>query len=308
MQTQVKNIGDSTLELTVELARDELVRYIHRTETAFGEQLSVDGFRRGKVPKELLKKHLDQGQVLQTALQSALQDSLANVIREQDFDVMQTRDLTIQENTAERLKYSIVLVVFPKVRLPELTGFKAVRQEVAVREEDLQEAIDVIRNWRASFALKDGPAEQGDRVEVDFKVSLDGKLLEGGESKSHPLVIGGKGFMPGFEEQLVGLKKGESKSFTLTAPDDYYQKNLAGKRLDFDVTMSAVQQVRLPDLDDAFARSVGKFDSLEQFKTNLREGIQREKEEKERQRVRLEILDQLISRAEIEPPALLVKE
>jgi trigger factor len=143
---------------------------------------------------------------------------------------------------------------------------------------------------------------------VDFDASLDGSPLDGGSSRNHPLIIGGKSFMPGFEEELVGLAAGMSKEFSLTAPADYYEPKLAGKRVEFTVTLKRVQAVLKPAVDDAFARTIGQFADLAALRASITAGIRKEKEEKEHQRVRAAILDAIIAGIELPTPEFMVRQ
>ncbi|MBX4211689.1 MAG: trigger factor, partial [Candidatus Yanofskybacteria bacterium] len=211
-------------------------------------------------------------------------------------------------NTAEKLQYTVKLHLYPTFTLPELEQFKVAKKEVQVEDSEINETLETVRNSRATFQDKEGTAEQGDRVEVDFNINVEGKPLEGGESKNHPLIIGGKSFIPGFEDQLVGMKKDEEKQFLLQAPKEYFHKDVAGKELDVKVKLNKVQSVTLPIIDDAFVKSLGSFTDLEQLKSSIREGIKQEKNSKEQQRVRLEVLDAIIKKADIEVPGELVKD
>ncbi|MDP2648004.1 MAG: trigger factor [Candidatus Yanofskybacteria bacterium] len=308
MQTNLKPIDNWTKELHIELDRSDLLTYIKETEKEFSSEVAVDGFRKGKAPQELMNQKLDKAKVLENALAKALEGSLAKALSEQQLDVRKVTDLKMEENTAEALRYNVKLHLFPEFSLPELNSVKAVKKEVSVGDKELQETLESVRNSRATFQPKEGPAAQGDRVEVDFQVLVDGKPLEGGESKNHPLIIGGKSFIPGFEEKLIGMAGEEAREFSLTAPDDYFQKEIAGKKLDFKVTMRKVQSVELPELNDAFAKTLGSFENLEQLKTNVKEGLLQEKKDKERQKMRLEILDALIGKSKIELPLAMVQE
>ena len=145
-------------------------------------------------------------------------------------------------------------------------------------------------------------------VEVDFEVRHDGQILEGGISKNHPLIIGGKNFIPGFEDSLLGMKKDDKKSFSLVAPDDYYVKKIAGKKLDFSVKINNIKSVELPKVDDNFAKGLGNFQSLDQLMSNLKDGITEEKKLKEKQRVRLEIINHLVKNSSIAIPEILVNQ
>lgn len=308
MDFKLKPKNDGSSELIVELNQEELLRYFQVAKSRLGQVVAVDGFRKGKAPDSVLDNHLPEIQVRQTALEDAIQGSLARVLEEQKFDVAKTADLKVLDNTPDLLRYSVQLFLFPEVKLPDLATIKIAKQVAVVQNEEIAEALKVIQNMRATFSPKDATAENGDRVEVDFSVSLDGQVLDGGESKNHPLVIGGKGFMPGFEDALIGMQAGEEKKFSLTAPTDYFHKELAGKKLDFIVKLNRVQTVNLPEISDAFAQELGRFKDVEQLKLNVHQGILQEKQEKEQQRVRLAILEEIIKATTITAPAFLVTQ
>jgi len=300
MPHALKSLDSWTKELSVELGTEELKTYIAQTEQDFAGQITVDGFRKGKVPLDTAKTRLDQKQVLEQALSRALELSLSQAITEQDLDVYKVTDLAIQKNTAEALKYNIKLHVYPTFTLPDLKEIKVAHKDVVVENKEVEETLETVRNSRASFHDKDTIAAQGDRVEVDFDITVDNKPLEGGQSKNHPLIIGGKSFIPGFEDQLVGMNKNEEKQFTLQAPNEYFHKDVAGKKLDIKVKLNKIQSVSLPTLDDDFAKSIGSFKDVAELKNNIRDGLNQEKKSKEQQRARLEVLDAVIKKTNIE--------
>ncbi len=308
MDIAKKEIDQFTLDATIKLERTELEAYIKEATEELAQHVKLDGFRKGKAPKDLVEKSLDPAAVRQEALEHALGDSFTKATVQEKWDVMRTSDLKLIKNDADGLEYSIRVQLWPAVVLPDLETVKIERRTVEVSDKEIQEALDTVLNMRATFLDKTGPAAEGDRVEIDFDAKTGGEPIEGGQSRNHPLVIGGKNFMPGFEEALIGLSAGDKKQFTLTAPADYYEPKLAGKKIDFEVTMHRVQAVLKPAADDAFAKSLGRFENLDQLKGNLREGIYNEKNDKERQRLRLAILDGIIEAAKVPAPAGLVKE
>ncbi|KKR02584.1 MAG: Trigger factor [Candidatus Yanofskybacteria bacterium GW2011_GWA1_39_13] len=308
MNHTLKKIDQNQTELIVELIRDDLKMYIDRTESEFGRDLQMDGFRKGKVPKDLLKKNLDAKQVLEAALDLAMKDSLAQVIDKEKLDVLNVSKLEVKENTAEKLVYKIILTLFPEIKIEDFSKLKVATRTVQVDQKDVDDTLETLKASRSILHDKDGVVENGDRVEVDFEVRHDGQILEGGISKNHPLIIGGKNFIPGFEDNLLGMKKDEGKSFSLVAPEDYYVKKIAGKKLDFSVKVNNIKSVELPKVDDDFAKGLGNFQSLDQLLNNLKDGITEEKKLKEKQRVRLEIINHLIKNSSIAIPEILVNQ
>jgi len=303
-----KKLDADHIELNVELDREELAGYVRLAEDALNQEVAIDGFRLGKAPREKLRQHVGEAQVLESALQTAIQRSLSQVIIEQKLDVIETTDLSVKENTPAKLVYSVKLHVFPEVKLPDLASIKVNRRDVIVEPKEIDEALETVKASRAILVDATGPAVKGDRLEVDFEVKEGGKLIDGGERVNHPVVIGKENFIPGFEDQLIGLKKDERKEFSLTVPKDFANKTVAGKKLDFAVTVKDVKKVTLPELNDEFVKTLGKFENLDQLMLNIRDGITEEKKDKESQRVRLEIMNALIDKATCTASTVMIED
>ncbi len=299
MTSATHKIDANHVELTVELTKEDLVDYIRAAEDVLGREIKVDGFRPGKVPREMIRKHVGEATILESALQTAVQRSLGLVLAEQKLDVVEATDLSVKENTADKLLYTVRLQLFPEVKIPSLAAVKIRRREVAVEPQEIDKALETIKASRAVLTDTSEPAVSGDRLEVDFEVKESGALIEGGESKNHPVVIGKDNFVPGFEEQLIGLKKGDHKEFSLTAPQDFGNKSVAGKKLDFSVTVQDVKKISLPEINDAFAKTLGKFENMDQLILSVKDGLLEEKKHKENQRVRLEIMNALIDQTPV---------
>ena len=308
MNHTLKKIDKNQRELIVELARDDLKTYIDRTESELGKDLHLDGFRKGKVPKDLLKKNLDTKQVLEVALDLAMKDSLAKTIDKEGLDVLDVSKLEIKENNPDKLVYKVILTLFPEIKIQDFSKFKVARRDVNVEQKDVDDTLETIKASRSVLRDKDGAIQNGDKVEIDFEVRNNGQILEGGISKNHPLIIGGKNFIPGFEDNLLGMNKGEEKTFSLIAPKDYYVKKIAGQKLDFTVRINDIKSVELPKIDDNFVKSLGKFQNLNQLIDNIKEGITEEKKLKEKQRVRLEIINHITKNSIIEISEILVNQ
>src|SRR3989344_5408293 len=312
MENNLKKLNNNQIKATVELDQRDLKEYIDQATDNLGDSVEIKGFRKGRVPRDLIKKHVGQDQIAALALEIALEQSLAELIESNSLDVLNTSQLSIEKNNTSQLKYSVVLDLFPKIELADISKIKVKRQEVKIEEKEVDDTLEVVRNSRATFVdknLDDQNVESGDRVEIDFEVKKDGQIIEGGISKNHPLIIGGRSFIPGFEEQLVGMKKGEEKSFSLTAPEDYFYKEVAGKELDFKVMVNDIKKVIRSEVDDDFARSLGQFADLAALKESVKDALVQEKKIKESLRTRLEILDNIISHSKIEvPDDLLTKQ
>lgn len=304
----LKKTDHNKYEVTVELGREELSGYLKKTEDRIVSETQIDGFRPGKAPKDLIRKKVGDKHILERALDIAVQDSLAKTLDEQQLEVIKVSDLDIKENSASKLIYTINVTIFPPIELPTLSQIKVKRKDVEVEPKDIENTMDFLRSSRSKFLPKKGPVEKGDRVEVDFEVTSDGLPVEGGVSKNHPVIVGENKFIPGFEEQLIGMEKDGEKKFSLKAPADYFHKSVAGKELDFSVKIISVQIIEKPVLNDEFAQSLGKFSNLNELEDNIKNGLTEEKKEKERQRLRLEILTRIFENSKVELPADMIEE
>ena len=308
MTSTTKKLDSDHIELTVELGRDELAEYIRAAEDVAGREVSIDGFRPGKAPREMVRKQVGEARILESALQTAVQRSLGEVIAEQKLDVIEATDLAVKENTADKLLYTVKVRVFPEVELANLEAIKVMPRPVAVEPIEIDQALETIRASRAILTEKDEPAAATDRLEVDFSVKENGVLIPDGESKNHPVIIGKENFVPGFEEQLIGMKKDESKDFSLTIPKDFANKEIAGKKLEFSVTVKDIKKVSLPEITDEFAKTLGKFENIDQLMLSVKDGILEEKTSKETQRIRLEIMNALIDQSKVSVSDALIED
>lgn len=308
MQTKLKPVANSQAELEVELNQEELKEYLEKASENLSLQLKIAGFRPGKVPFEVLRKEMGDQKILEEALEMAVVGSLSKATQKEKLEVMASSELKILSNSADLLKYSVKLMLYPEIKLGDYTGLKLEKKKVMVEEKEIQEAIQYILKTRATFKDFDGSAEEGHHLEIDFEVGADGQPVEGGKSENHPFILGKGNFIPGFEEQLKGLKKGEGKEFSLVAPQDYYQKSLAGKKLDFKVTVKSVKTVIIPELDENFVKSLGKFSSKDDLKKNIAEGIKAEKEQKEIEKLRVEILNRIDEKSKMDLPEKMVEQ
>ncbi|MBI2097082.1 MAG: trigger factor, partial [Candidatus Sungbacteria bacterium] len=209
------------------------------------------------------------------------------------------------------IEFTLKSAILPDFTLPDFESItKDVlksKRAVAVEDKEIEDTLQWIRNSRGKEVPAERPASKGDPVEIDFRATADGQVLERGSSQNHPLVIGEGKFVAGFEDQLIGMSQGEEKSFNLVMPSDYHEPTLAGKVVDFRAKMNDVKERQLPELNDEFAKSVGNFPSLDALRANIRDGIRQEKEHRERERIRIAIADGLAAKTEAAIPQALIE-
>lgn len=193
------------------------------------------------------------------------------------------------------------------VKLSNYKGLKVKRNEIEVKEEEIKKTLDYLQNSRAKIITVNRPAKEKDRVEIDFEIRQGDVKIEDGVSKNHPLVLGEQRFLPGFEKELKGMKAEQEKEFSLKIPADWPDKRIANKNLDFKVKMNLVQERELPFINDEFAKSLGNFESLNKLKKSIEEGLFQEKQMKEKERIRIELIEKIAQDSEMKVPEDLVK-
>ncbi|HPJ80587.1 MAG TPA: trigger factor [Candidatus Portnoybacteria bacterium] len=193
-----------------------------------------------------------------------------------------------------------------KIELGDYKGLKATKRKLKVEAKEMENALKYVQNSRAKIITVNEPVKKGNRLEVDFEVRCAGVKVENGESKNHPLILGEGQFLPGFENELEGMKAGEEKEFSLKVPAEWQDKRVAGKNLDFKVKVNIVQERQVPEMNDEFAQSLGNFKTWEDFKKNVEDGLFQEKELMEKQRIRIELIEQVAENSKIDLPKALI--
>ncbi len=295
MKTEIKKLPKSEVELTISLERSEFESYLKKAAAELSSVSPVKGFRPGSAPIEMVEQKVGQARLRAEAASLAAKESYVKAILEHGLEPVNEPKIEIKPPSASGgLELTAIAPVLPEVRLPDWRAIKLKKDEVVVSEQEVDSALKTLQRSRASYVTVTRPATKGDRVEIDFTSSVGGAPIDRGESHQHPLILGEGHFMKGFEDEIVGLKEGEKKSFSLEAPHDYYHADLAGKKVDFKVTVRLVQSVSLPEIDDNFAKGTGKFAGLAELKKSISEGLAEEKGERLREKTRLKMIEKII--------------
>lgn len=315
MDVVVKKLPESKVEISVTLPWEEWQGEMEHAAEHLGKDVKVAGFRPGKVPRDVIEKRFGKDALLMEAAEHVVDHSYPKVLKENKLDAIGRPEVKLGKVAlGETFEYNVVTTVMPEVTLKSWKdSVKKINVDFAKKSDTVEDAeIDAelgrLADMRAKLVTVNREARLNDNVLVDFSVLQDGVLIENGKSEKHPLVLGKGVFIPGFEEQLLGMKEGEEKTFELTFPNEYHAKHLAGKKATFQVKLGVVQEREIPVVDDAFAVSLGKFTSLEKLKENIRQGMFEEQKAKQKAERRTQILDALVKRAEIEYPEILVEE
>jgi len=311
----------SEAEVLVILPFPEFEPHVKQAAVSISESVDIEGFRKGKAPYDIVKQRIGEQAIYERAAEIAIRKVYPKVMEKliaeekekgkKFFPIGRPEVIITKIAPGNEFEFKTKIALLPDVGLPDYRAIakKTIsdKKEVFVSDEEVEKTVGWLRESRAPLITVDRVAKTGDAVEIDFGVRHGGVKIENGDSRNHPVVIGKGRFIPGFEDELAGMKAGDEKSFSLVAPKEWHEKNLAGKNLDFKVTMKSVQERQVPDLTDEFVKSLGKFENVEALHANIREGMKKEKEDKEAQRIRATIIADIAKKAEIEVPEVLVQ-
>jgi len=312
----IKKLPKSQVEFEITVAWSSWEKYLDKAAEEVSQELKFPGFRPGKAPRSMVEQKVGIGVLMNNAAEKAVQKSCRDFIIQEKLDVLGSPAVEIEELAVGKdLVYKAVVTVMPSATVKdkykaEIKKINAefVTKSSAATEKEIEHELKHLANSRVKLITVNRAVANNDSVEIDFSVTVDGKVIEGGESKKHPLVVGKGVFIPGFEENLIGMTAGEEKEFELSFSQDYHKKDLAGKAAIFKVMVGLVQERQTPEIDDDFAKSLGSFDSLEALKKNIKEGITHEKEQKLGEEKRTQYLDKIVENIEVELPEVMIKE
>jgi trigger factor len=303
-------------ELKVVIGAQELDARLRAKLEEVKDKVRINGFRPGKVPLEHIRKVYGRSmmaEVLQQAVEETSQKALTGRDEKPAFQpsISFPKEEAVLENVMDRgsdLEFTMSFEVLPKIELAELKGLTVEKPVATVGEDEINRAMMRLREGNQLYEAKDGPAEEGDQVTLDFVGRIDGEAFEGGSAQDAQVVIGRKMFIPGFEEGLVGAKAGDKREITASFPERYQAKHLAGKTAMFETTVKEVAAPRLPQADDAFATSLG-LESLDKLKEVIRDQISRDFNTASRMKAKRSLLDALDKAHSFElPPSLVESE
>jgi trigger factor len=310
MKVSVKEVSEIARKVHVELPQEKVGKQLEKAYRQLNRTVKVKGFRPGKVPLPILKRHYaDQVhnevsiELINETLVAALQQTGLNVVSQSDLDRG-----PVQEG--EPFRYSVLVEVKPEFVVKDFSKIPAQRRRPVVSKEEVEAELEVRRqtNTRLESLEADRPIVQGDHVVLDFKAFADGKPVPDGEAQGSVLEVGANRFNPDFEASLVGARRGDQKDIEVTFPPDYGNKTLAGKKTTFQVEIKDIKEKILPELDDDFARSLGEFHSLEELRTAIHQELEVRKNSDSEVEVARQIMEELAKRNPIEVPQAMVEQ
>lgn len=275
----VEKLEKSQVAVTVEVTAEEFEAAVQKAYLKMRNKISVPGFRPGKAPRKMIEKLYGEGVFYSDAVDAALPDAYTQAIGSSGLDVVGYPEVEIVDDQIGKdgFTFKATVAVYPEVELGQYKGVSAVKEEVKVTADDVKERLNQMAEREARLVSVDRKVKKGDTAVIDFEGFDNGVAFEGGKGENHELEIGSGSFVPGFEDQIIGMKAGEEKDIDITFPENYHA-DLAGKSVVFKVKVHEVKEKEVPAMDDEFAKDVSEFDTLKDLKADLKKKITEERQ------------------------------
>ena len=304
MSLQVEKMEKNMAKLTIEVSAEELDKAMQNAYLKARGKISIPGFRKGKAPRKMIEQMYGKGIFLEDAANALIPEHYSKALEECDLEIVSQPEIDVtQAEPGKAFIFTAEVAVKPEVTLGEYKGVEVPKSETEVTDEDIDAEIkkEQEKNSR-TVTVEDRGAENGDITTIDFEGFVDGVAFEGGKGTDYPLTLGSGSFIPGFEDQLVGAKAGDHVEVNVTFPEEYQAAELAGKAAVFQCDVKKVETKELPELDDDFAQDVSEFDTLAEYREDVKKNLTEKKEKEARAAKENAAVDKAIENAEMEIP------
>ncbi|MDE6740671.1 MAG: trigger factor [Lachnospiraceae bacterium] len=280
MSLQVEKLEKNMAKLTIEVGAEELEKAIEKAYQKQKKQISIPGFRKGKVPRQMVEKMYGKEVFYEDAANELIPDAYDKALSECEEDIVSSPKIEVTQIEAGKpFVFTATVALKPEVKLGKYKGLKIDKIDTEVTEEEVDAEINRERENNArNITVEDRPVKDGDMTTLDFEGFVDGVPFEGGKGENYPLTIGSGAFIPGFEEQLVGAEIGKEVEVNVTFPEDYQAEDLKGKAAVFKCTVKEIKEKELPELDDEFASEVSEFETLAEYREDVKKNLTEKKE------------------------------
>ena len=309
MSVQVEKLENNMAKLTIEVAAEEFVAATKKAYNKNKNQISVQGFRKGKAPQAIIEKLYGASIFYEDAANDLIPGAYEAAAKESGLDITSYPSIdVVQVEKGKPFIFTAEVALRPDVELGEYKGVEIEKVSAEVTEEDIEAEIKKVQEQNAREVTVDRPAENGDTVMIDYEGSVDGELFEGGSAEGYGLVLGSGSFIPGFEDQLVGASAGADVDVHVTFPEAYHADDLAGKEALFKVKVHEVKTKDYPIVDDEFAQDVSDFDTLEEYKEDLKKNLAEKKVQEAKAEKQQKVMDVVVGNAKMDIPEAMVRK
>ncbi len=308
MSLQVEKLEKNMAKLTIEVSAEDLEKAMQNAYLKAKNRITIPGFRKGKAPRKMIEHMYGKGIFLEDAANALIPEHYSKALEECELEIVSQPEIDVtQAEPGKAFIFTAEVAVKPEVTLGEYKGLEVPKTETEVTEEEIETELkkEQEKNSR-TITVEDRGAENGDIATIDFEGFIDGTAFEGGKGTDYPLTLGSGSFIPGFEDQLVGAKAGDHVEVNVTFPEEYQAAELAGKAAVFQCDVKKVEAKELPELDDDFAQDVSEFDTLAEYKDDIRKKLTERKEKEARTAKENAAVDKAIENAQMEIPDAMI--
>ena len=309
MSCTVEKTQVNEVKLTITVPAAEFDAAMQKAYLKLRGQINIPGFRKGKAPRQLIEKMYSEAVFYEEAIDMVMPGAYDAAVEEMDLYPVDRPEVDVVEvGGGKDLVFTAVVTVKPEVTLGQYKGIEVAKPEYNVTDDqvdaELARAQDRVARWNV---VEDRPVQQGDRIMLDYAGTVDGVAFEGGTAQNQPLEIGSGRFIPGFEDQLVGVALGEEKDVVVTFPDPYQSEELAGKEAVFHCKVNEIKAKEVPALDDDFAKDVSEYDTLEAYKASIRENLEKAAQERAQNELETKLLEAAVAASQLEVPECMIR-
>ena len=309
MSLQVEKLEKNMAKLTIEVSAEDLDKAMEKAYQKQKSRISLPGFRKGKAPRKMIESMYGKGVFMEDAVNSLVPQEYTKALGECDLEIVSQPEINVtQMEPGKALIFTADVAVKPEVTLGDYRGVEVPKSEIAVTDEEVDAEVKKEQDKNArTVAVEDRAAANGDITTIDFEGFVDGVAFEGGKGTDYALTLGSGTFIPGFEDQLVGANTGDHVEVKVTFPEEYQAKELAGKEAVFQCDVKKIETKEVPELDDEFAKDVSEFDTLAEYKEDVKKKLTEKKEKEARTAKENAAVDKAIENAQMDIPELMTK-
>jgi len=311
MSVQIEQVAKNKIKMSFELDADAFEEGLNRSFRKNAKRFNIPGFRKGRAPRHMVERYYGVEVLYEDAVEILCPENYIKAVEENNIEPVDRPDFDIAEfKRGEPFKFTATVVVKPEVVLGQYSGLEAEYENVIVTDDDVMNEIKKTAEKSARLIpVEDRPAQEGDVLLIDYSGSIDGVAFEGGERKNYNLELGSRSFIPGFEDQLIGKNAGDETTVKVRFPDEYGSSGLAGKDAEFAVKIHTIKIKEVPEIDDEFAQDASEFESLEEFKADIRKKMTEHLEARAQKKFQDAVVDKAVENAEMDiPEAMIVKQ
>ena len=304
---KTENANEVKLEVTIEANKfEEAIKKVYFQSAKY---FNIPGFRKGKAPMNIVEKYYGKEIFYEDAFNEVVPAELEEALKENNIEAVSRPDIDVKQiEKGKDLIFTAVFQTKPEAELGKYKGIEIEKIEYNVTDEDINHELGHMQEHNARLiSVEDRPVESGDTAVIDFEGFVDGVAFEGGKAEGHELVIGSNTFIPGFEDQVIGMKIDEEKDINVKFPEEYFSKELAGKDATFKVKLHEIKKKELPELDDEFAKDVSEFDTLDELKKSIKDNMEKENEQRQKYETEDAVIKAVCENVKVEIPSGMIE-